>query len=544
VLYIYIVERTSSTPALATPILGFSRETLQGLDRESLIQIVLNLQEELHEQRLLVQDLKDELRLLRGEKGRPQIKPAVPDEPAEERTKRRASRWHKSGKTIAVTRRVRLAVDPRILPQDAVFKGTRKILIQDIQIVTDNVEFEIERYYSSSEKKTYEASLPPGYDGSFFGPGIRQIILALHYQGRMPQKLLQTLLSGMGVLISEGEISALVVLKSGGFAEEQAAARQAGTTKHDYQHIDDTGARLAGKNGATIVTGNERFVAYRTGFHKDRLSALKALCGTDALAYRIDEEALAYVRQKLPTTTLDVILGKFKNQIFPTESEFETTVMRHPDLLRFRPSALRYVREAAAIAAFRAQDSTRRLVCDDAGQFKGLTKFLQLCWVHAGRHVEDLDPRSPDFRGILDRFLDSLWGYFDKLKAYKLAPTKRAKKTLFREFDKVFKPDTGYYALDRRIKKVLGQKTELLTVLDFPTTPLHNNPCELDVREKVVQRKIRNCHRSLAGAKASDIFLGLMGTCRKNKISFWDYLKDRVYKTGSIPELKEIILAD
>ena len=72
----------------------------------------------------------------------------------------------------------------------------------------------------------------------------------------------------------------------------------------------------------------------------------------------------------------------------------------------------------------------------------------------------------------------------------------------------------------------------------------HNNPCELDTREKVVQRKIRNCHRSPAGAKASDIFLGLMGTCRKNKISFWDYRKDRIYKTRSIPELKEIILAD
>jgi hypothetical protein len=50
--------------------------------------------------------------------------------------------------------------------------------------------------------------------------------------------------------------------------------------------------------------------------------------------------------------------------------------------------------------------------------------------------------------------------------------------------------------------------------------------------------------RSYAGAKASDILLGLMGTCRKNNVSFWDYLKDRVHKTRSIPELKEIILAD
>jgi hypothetical protein len=63
----------------------------------------------------------------------------------------------------------------------------------------------------------------------------------------------------------------------------------------------------------------------------------------------------------------------------------------------------------------------------------------------------------------------------------------------------------------------------------------------LDVREKVVQRKIRNCHRSPAGAKASDLFLGLMGTCRKNKISFWPFLKDRIYQTRAIPELQKII---
>jgi hypothetical protein len=539
-LYIYIVETARPNPGLATPILGFSRETLQALDRESLIQIVLNLQEEIRDHRIAIQELKDELRRLRGEKGRPGLKPSVPDEPAEGK-KRKTGLWRKSGKTITVTRREWLAVDQRILPKDAVFKGTRKILIQDIKILTDNVEFEIERYYSPSEKKTYEASLPPDYDGSFFGPGIRHLVLVLHYQGRMPQKLLQTLLSGLGVLISEGEISALL-LKSRGFEEEQAAARQAGTEKHDYQHIDDTGARVCGKNGATIVTGNESFVAYRTGLHKDRLSALKALRGTDTLDYLIDDWALAYVRAKLPTTTLDAVLERFKNRSFPQESEFEAKVLGHRAIHRFRPAALRYVREAAAIAAFRAQGATRRLVCDDAGQFKGLTDSLQLCWVHVARHFKDLDPVTPDFRRILDEFLAAMWDYYDRLKDYRHAP--KNKKLLFRKFDEVFKPDTGYYALDKRIKKAMKQKAELLTVLEYPDTPLHNNPCELDTREKVVQRKIRNCHRSYAGAKASDIFLGLMGTCRKNNVSFWNYLKDRVYKTGSIPELKEIILAD
>jgi hypothetical protein len=66
-----------------------------------------------------------------------------------------------------------LAIGQRIMSNDAVFKGTRNILIRDIKILTDNVEFEIERFYSTSEKKNYEATLLLGYDGSFFGPGIR-----------------------------------------------------------------------------------------------------------------------------------------------------------------------------------------------------------------------------------------------------------------------------------------------------------------------------------------------------------------------------------
>ena len=111
-----------------------------------MIQLVLNLQEEIHNHRIALQELKDELRRLRGEKGRPGLKPSVPDEPAEGK-KRKTGLWRKSGKTITVTRRERLAVDQRILPKDAVFKGTRKILIQDIKILTDNVEFEIERFY-------------------------------------------------------------------------------------------------------------------------------------------------------------------------------------------------------------------------------------------------------------------------------------------------------------------------------------------------------------------------------------------------------------
>jgi hypothetical protein len=517
-------------------------------DRPSWIRIISqqatrirNLEEENQELKNLVQTLKDEIRRLKGEKGRPAIKPSLPDQPLEDKKPRRTGNWKKAGKIVTITRTERLPIDPAVLPADARFKGTRRIVIQDLRIEPDNVAFEIERYYSSRERKTYESPLPPAYLGSSFGPGIRHLVLALHYQARMPQKLLQTFLTGMGVVISEGEVAALLVRSGAPFEAEIEAACRAAVGKHRYQHIDDTGARLLGKNGATIVTGNESFVAYRTGASKNRLAALQALWRTEALRYRLDKEAIAYLHGKLPHTALDTILKRFGTRVFANDEEFETKILGHPRVRHYSPQALRYVREAAAVAAFRAEDPTLQLVCDDAGQFKGLTRFLQLCWVHAGRHFKVLDPSTPEFRQILDRFLDALWMYYDRLLEYRRRPRSQDKSRLWREFDLVFKPETGYYALDRRIQKIRRQKAELLTVLSFPQIPLQNNPCELDVREKVVQRKIRNCHRSRAGAKASDLFLGLMGTCRKNKISFWAFLKDRIYQTRAIPELQKII---
>lgn len=522
--------------------------SLKTPDRDSLIRIInelttriQNLEEENQELKNLIQAMKDEIRRLKGEKGQPAIKPSLPNDLPAEKKQRQSKKWKKSKKTITITRRERLPINKELLPEDARYKGTRRIIIQDLRVEPDNVEFELERYYPVKERKTYESRLPPGYEGSSFGPGIRHLVLALHYQGRMPQKLLQTFLDGMGVRISEGEVAFLLVTSAARFKAENEAACRAGVQKHGYQHIDDTGARLRGKNGATIVTGNESFVAYRTGNYKNRLAALRALWQTDTLCYRLDEDAIAYVRKKLPHTTLDTILKRFNKRLYSSDREFEEKVLGHPDILRFNPQALRYIREAAAITAFRASDPTKRLVCDDAGQFKGLTVDLQLCWIHVARHFKTLDPLTSKFRHILDRFLDSLWTYYEKLNQYKQAPCRKDKVRLWREFDNVFKPKTGYYALDRRIKKVMQQKAELLTVLSFPQTPLHNNSCELDVREKVVQRKIRNCHRSVAGAKASDLFLGLMGTCRKNKISYWEFLKDRIYQTHAIPELQKII---
>ena len=51
---------------------------------------------------------------------------------------------------------------------------------------------------------------------------------------------------------------------------------------------------------------------------------------------------------------------------------------------------------------------------DDAGQFKGLTDSLQLCWVHVARHFKDLDPVTPDFRRISELRRREGFGHFTR----------------------------------------------------------------------------------------------------------------------------------
>jgi len=51
------------------------------------------------------------------------------------------------------------------------------------------------------------------------------------------------------------------------------------------------------------------------------------------------------------------------------------------------------------------------------------------------------------------------------------------------------------------------------------------------MREHVIKRKISNGTRTDDGTKAWEVFLSLLDTCRKNEVSFYDYLCDRISKS-------------
>ena len=79
-------------------------------------------------------------------------------------------------------------------------------------------------------------------------------------------------------------------------------------------------------------------------------------------------------------------------------------------------------------------------------------------------------------------------------------------------------------------------------MLDRPEVPLHTNGSERDLRPQVIRRKISGGTRSELGRDCRDAFLGLLLTCAKLGISFWDYLGDRLaVPTATAPYLPDLV---
>jgi hypothetical protein len=70
-------------------------------------------------------------------------------------------------------------------------------------------------------------------------------------------------------------------------------------------------------------------------------------------------------------------------------------------------------------------------------------------------------------------------------------------------------------------------------VLQRPEIPLHNNGAENDIRCQVTRRKISAGTRSDLGRDCRDAFLGLIKTCAKLGVAFWDYLGSRLSVPGN-----------
>jgi len=186
-------------------------------------------------------------------------------------------------------------VDPVQLPPDAEFKGYENVVVQDIKIETDNVLFRKEKFYSPTEHKSYLAELPAGYEGQF-GPGIKATTIVLYYAINTSEPKIKEFFEHVGLSISEGQISNLLIKKQDNFHAEKESMYIAGLGSSPWQHLDDTGIRVNGVNEHTQTICNPLYTAYVTTERKNRLAVLEALINGNELTFRLQCDHLCLAR--------------------------------------------------------------------------------------------------------------------------------------------------------------------------------------------------------------------------------------------------------
>ncbi len=136
-----------------------------------------------------------------------------------------------------------------------------------------------------------------------------------------------------------------------------------------------------------------------------------------------------------------------------------------------------------------------------------------------------------------------IWELYRDLRAYCRDPVPAAAPALRQRFDRLVGTRTGFATLDRLLARLQANRDELLVVLDRPEVPLHTNDAENDLRAVVTRRQLSGGTRSAAGRACRDAFLGLMKTCAKLGIRFWDFLgaRLRLPDARTVPALDHLI---
>jgi len=493
------------------------------------------------------QRLRDEINRLKGEQGTPQVQSNTPQSPrpdhSSEQERRQPKAWSKGRKTdrIPIDRAQVVPVDPACLPPDAVFKGYEDVVVQDVIFRTDNVLFHKEKFYSPSQHQTYLASLPQGYSGQC-GPGIKSRGLALYFGAQMSEPKVAELLRSVGVRISDGQGSNLLIKDQALFHAEKDALYQAGLASSPWQHLDDTSTRVNGQNGYCHIVCNPLYTAYFMTATKDRLTVLDVLRNYRPQRFLVNAEALGYVEMCGLSAVRRRQLAQVPCGVILDEATLQALLEVH--LPGLGPQQRKWILDALAVAAYHAElecPVVRLLVCDDAPQFTLVTEELALCWVHEGRHYKKLVPYVSRHRALVEDFVQRFWTYYDQLLAYREQPAPEEAMRLDGAFDALFSTVTGYNALDERIARTRAKKGCLLMVLAHPEIPLHNNPAELGARARVRKRDVSFGPRTREGAKAWDTFMTLAVTATKLGVSFYHSIHDRVSGASQMPALADLI---
>lgn len=511
---------------------------IQDIPEEERTPLVLQLIAIIHNQQEQIQALRDEVAILKGQKPKPKIMPPAMDKELKrkKRNKKKRAGSLKRKKTKKLKIHETKIVSAFEVPKNSEFKGYQEYTVQGLVIKPHNIVYKLERW-KTPQGEYIHGKLPQEAGNGHFDNTLISFILYQHYHALVTQPLIWEQLHEWGIEISTGQLNNIITEGKEQFHIEKDEILRTGLKVSQYIHVDDTGARHNGKNGYCTHIGNELFAWFKSTGNKSRINFLELLQAGNT-GYKLNEEALDYMkRQKLPLIPT-ALLSAEKGRFFTSKEELSSYLKKQEITNNYH---VRIITEGALIGNMFEHGFNPELVImsDDAGQFNILLHTL--CWIHAERSIRKLVGFNDEQRAAIKLTRTRIWDFYKVLKAYKESPASNKKNEINMRFEDIFNQYTTCTMLNKALKQIYKNKKELLLVLEYPDIPLHNNLSENDIREYVKKRKISGSTRSTNGRRCRDTFVSLKKTCRKNGVSFWEYLKDRISKINNIPNLSHIV---
>lgn len=527
-------------PRIELPLIAAAEET-------PLVKKLVGIVEQLHEhtqrQTETIQQLRDEIARLKGEKGKPKFKPSGMDQEAGKKENPEAGSKPRPGsakrsKTAKLVIHEEQVIPPKApLPPGSRFKGYRDVVVQDLKIEAHNTRYRLEVWQRAAGDYVV-GQLPPELQGQHFGPMLRSYILYQHHHCQVTQPVLHEQLREWGIDISTGQIDTLLTAGKENFFAEKDQLLATALAVSDFITVDDTGARHQGQNGYVTQIGNDFFAWFGSTASKSRINFLQLL-HAGSITYRVTEEALAYMREQGLAEAVREQLHSRTLQEITAPAQWQ----QHLESLGIIGERhQRMATEGALIGGLLEKEDFNpklAIISDGAGQFAILTHGL--CWVHAERLIHKLIPMNDLQRAAVAQVRGQIWDLYTDLKVYRQQPDTSRMAELEARFTAIFTQRTDYATLNGILKRLHAHQSEMLLVLRRPEAPLHTNGSETDIRDYVKKRKVSGGTRSDLGRTCRDTFASLKKTCRKLGISFWDYLIDRISLTNTIPPLPQIV---
>ena len=425
----------------------------------ALLEIILIQQEQ-------IQELRDEIALLKGQKPKPKIKPSTLEkEPRAMRKtgiEQKRPRSAKRKKTVEIKTREEI-VEADNVPEGSRFKGYEDFTVQAIVCEAQNIRYRRKRWLTP-DGKTIVAPLPDDvkFVGGHFHVSVHQFVLYQYYHCHVTRPLILEHLLEMGMDISAGQVDRIIVDGHQCFHEEKDEILRVGLEISDYINVDDTGARHKGKNGYCTHIGNELFAWFESSQTKSRINFLGTLRAGNK-DYVLNEAAFDYMEAHgIPRKHIELLEGCGRT-VFGNLAEWNTVL----ESLGINVAMhVRIITEGALLGSILEHGSVNPklvIVSDDAGQFDVLLHAL--CWIHAERSILKLIAVNDAQREALEYARSAIWDFYRCLKTYKRSPGQNMKAELVQRFATIFTTKTRYAALNDALKRIHREQTGALAGL-------------------------------------------------------------------------------